>query len=136
MLGIAGSANGVLRNRSSLGLLVRLLGWIRSNLPKTMTEVALAYIFDAQGSGAHCQAAPEVSTWAVTGNFPAASWNRASRRLQAIQREILEELAICGRLRHTYCLGAFCTARVAPELAFFPVVCQWLARRHSAFGTR
>ena len=88
-----------------------------------MTEVALAYIFDAQGRVLIAKR-PQNKHMGGYWEFPGGKLDLGESPAQAIEREIFEELAIC--VTATNVLSRFALA-VTPELAFFPVICQWLS---------
>ena len=93
-----------------------------NNLQKTITKVALAYIFDAEDRVLIAKR-PQSKHMGGFWEFPGGKLELGESPLQAIQREILEELAI--EVAGTAVLASF-SLRDGGELAFFPVVCQWL----------
>jgi len=93
-----------------------------NNLQKTITKVALAYIFDAQDRVLIAKR-PQRKHMGGFWEFPGGKLEQGESPFQAIQREILEELAI--EVVGTTVLASF-ALRDGDELAFFPVVCQWL----------
>jgi 8-oxo-dGTP diphosphatase len=93
-----------------------------NNLQKTITKVALAYIFDAEDRVLIAKR-PQSKHMGGFWEFPGGKLEPGESPLQAIQREILEELAIV--VAGTAVLASF-ALRDGGELAFFPIVCQWL----------
>jgi mutator protein MutT len=91
-------------------------------LQKTITKVALAYIFDAQGRvliAKRCQSKHMGGFW----EFPGGKLELGESPVQAIEREILEELAI--RVTGDAVLPSFVLPQ-SDDLLFFPIVCKWL----------
>ena len=91
-------------------------------MQKTVTKVALAYIFDAQNRVLIAKG-PQSKHMGGFWEFPGGKLEPGESPLQAIAREIFEELAI--EVAGTIVLASFALGDGA-ELVFFPVVCQWL----------
>lgn len=91
-------------------------------LQKIITKVALAYIFDAQDRVLLAKR-PQSKHMGGFWEFPGGKLEQGESALQAIRREIFEELTI--EVSGTTELASF----ILPDgsgLEFFPVVCQWL----------
>lgn len=91
-------------------------------MQKTVTKVALAYIFDAQDRVLIAKR-PQSKHMGGFWEFPGGKLEQGESPLQAIAREIFEELAI--EVVGTLVLANFSLGDGA-EITFFPIVCQWL----------
>lgn len=91
-------------------------------MQKTITKVALAYIFDAQGRVLIAKR-PQSKHMGGFWEFPGGKLELGESPVQAIEREILEELAI--RVTGDVVLPSFVLPQ-SGDLLFFPIVCKWL----------
>ena len=92
-------------------------------MPKVLSQVALAYIFDINGRVLIAKR-PQGKHMAGFWEFPGGMLEPGESPAQAIEREILEELAI------EVVGGVELTSFVLPksnDLEFFPIVCQWIS---------